>query len=155
MKSVATCILFAIFLAGCALTSPPLKSKNAIFMSVRSPLININDAGFIELDKNRITVQIYSAGASILELKISGDKVCFNKACQSEARFNERLFNSRFYNGLLADILNKKPIFSGDGVSQKEGCEIYQNYSKVQYCANQNEVRFTSPKTKIIIKDLK
>ncbi len=66
------------------------------------------DKGFIQKFPTYTKVTIFSAGVTILELKIYEDKICKNLfACESLKEFNEKHLASSYEDGFLKELFEK------------------------------------------------
>ncbi len=67
------------------------------------------DKGFITRYENYIKVQILSAGASILELKIYENQICKDTfKCQSAQSFNTEFLHWSYENNFLKSLFEKE-----------------------------------------------
>lgn len=145
----------AIFLfAGCALKAPVL--TKAVYFTINSPLVKLNDAGFVRFNGENIIAEIYNSGVSVLKISIK-KQICLNFICKNKLKFNEMFFKSKHYDELLSDILRQKPIFGGENLI-KTKCGFSQNLSKnsIQYEVCAKDAKFTDSKNgvKIVLKEL-
>ena len=141
-------LLFASFFVACANKNPSAQSKsNAVQMLIISPLVRINDSGFIHFEKNAIKIQVYGAGAGLFEMKIA-DQICINSACQKAETFNQKFFGDAYYNELLADIISSKEIFSSKSVPNQCG-GFSQKFSAIEYEVCATKTSFKSKKARI------
>ena len=141
-------LVFTSFFISCADKNPSIQSKSqAVQMLIISPLVRINDSGFIHFEKNAIKIQVYGAGAGLFEMKIS-EQICINSACQKPETFNQKFFGDAYYSGLLADIISSKEIFSSKG-SPNECGGFSQKISNIEYEVCPTKTTFKNKKTRI------
>lgn len=144
-KNIFLCLLALIFCA-CVPKTLPTNTK-AVRLLIISPVVRINDSGFIHEKGLNLLVQIYSAGTSVLELKI-GSQICINGTCEDEQSFNQKFFGKSYYNGILKDIINAKKLFNASFTPNSCG-GFSQSFSGISYEVCQNKVSFKNEKTKI------
>ncbi|MSN95741.1 hypothetical protein F1B92_00775 [Campylobacter sp. FMV-PI01] len=151
-KNIFFLIFIGIFFVSCAKTGLN-RSKSAIF-TIKSPLIKINDAGFIDFGKKKIRLQIYNSGVGLFEMDIK-DKICYNGICEDEIKFNEKFFKFKHYRGFFKDILAKKPIYNAKNLIKTE-CGFRQEVINLQYEICNKKISFNDKKNeiKIIIKEM-
>ncbi|MCD8212743.1 MAG: hypothetical protein LUC34_01595 [Campylobacter sp.] len=144
-----------IFL-GCFEKTPPQKSQT-FQVTIVSPLIKINDVGFLHIYKSGLNLQIYSSGVNTANIKIDND-ICINRACFSKLDFNEKFFLRSHYDTIFEDILQKKEIYNGANLTEK-ACGFEQNIrnNSIEYEVCDNLIKFVDTKNriKIILKELK
>lgn len=154
LKFGAICALIFVFF-GCAKYTP--KNSQSLMVTMISPMIKINDAGFLHIYKDKLNLQIYSLGANVANIKI-GDKICINHVCYDELVFNKKFLLNEHYSGLLSDILQGRKIYDGLNAKLNE-CGFDQNISNkwISYEVCGLLVKFNDRKNriKIIIKELK
>lgn len=147
-KNLLLVLILALAFISCAGTKEPLKTQSeAIEMLIISPLARINDSGFIHFSKGAILLQIYSAGASVLELKIA-DKICLNGACSQKSDFNQRFFGKVYYEKILEDIILSKPLAFGSKLDNECG-GFSQRGSDFDYEVCRDYTIFKNARTKI------
>lgn len=155
-KFLNSIIIILFFLTGCAFSSKPQKSKT-YQTTILSPILKINDVGFLHEYKNSINLQIYSSGINSANIKI-GEKICINTACFNKKDFNEKFFLNSHYNDIFSDILRGAPIYDGINLKQTS-CGYEQNIRKdiIEYkiCNNKIEFNDRQNRIKIILKELK
>ena len=151
-----TALVAAFILLGCVKNEPPQRSQT-FQVTIFSPLIKINDVGFLHSYKNGLNLQIYSSGVNTANINIR-DKICINSACFNKTEFNEKFFLAPHYESLFEEILQKEKIYDGKGLINTE-CGFSQDLSSyfIKYEVCNNYVKFIDSKNKIrvIIKELK
>ncbi|PSM52125.1 putative lipoprotein [Campylobacter blaseri] len=135
----------AIFLTGCSIKEPV--KPQAVNFTIISPMIKINDAGFIKTTKNSTKLQVYSSGMAIFEISII-DRICMNGVCKDELKFNQEFFGRLHYRGFLNDILKSNPIYSSRNLVTTD-CGFEQNLSYLTYKICNNETFYKDSKNKI------
>jgi len=95
------CMIF--LLAGCAHKTP--RETKPLNFIVISPLIKLNDAGFIHNFKNTKQIDLYSSGISLAKITIKKDQICLNNACDNELIFNKKFFAHTHHNGFFANLI--------------------------------------------------
>lgn len=146
-----TLSFFVLFFISCASKNPEQNSKQyeskAVQMLIISPLVRINDAGFIHFNKNSLKVQIYSAGAGLFELKI-GKKICINSTCYAPKDFNKKFLGEVYYENILADVIASKPLYNRK-VAQNDCGGFSQSFANISYEVCATKTTFKSKKAKI------
>lgn len=142
---------FALFFISCASKNPAQNSEQyeskAVQMLIISPLVRINDAGFIHFNKNALKVQIYSAGAGLFELKIA-EKICINSTCYAPKDFNVKFLGDIYYENILADVIASKPLYNRK--PQPNLCGGFsQSFADISYEVCADRTSFKSKKAKI------
>lgn len=144
-------IAFSLFFASCAQKNPTQSSSQneskAVQMLIISPLVRINDAGFIHFSKNNAKVQIYSAGAGLFELKIA-EKICINSTCYAPKDFNVKFLGEVYYENILADVIASKPLYSRK-VEQNTCGGFSQSFADISYEVCATKTTFKSKKSRI------
>ncbi|MBR8461307.1 hypothetical protein KDD93_08035 [Campylobacter sp. faydin G-24] len=148
--------IFTIIFSGCFEKQPPISSQT-FAITIISPMIKINDVGFIHHYKNNINLQIYSSAINTANIKID-DQICINRACFEKIEFNKKFFLNEHYDAFFEDILTRNKIYNGVNFT-KSDCGFTQNISKnfIKYEVCGNNIKFidTTKNIKIIIKELK
>ena len=135
----------AALILGCANT-PPTASKT-VQVTILSPMMKINDVGFLHVYKKGLNLQIYSSGLNTANIKISG-QICVNRGCFAPSEFNKKFFLAEHYDEIL----------SGAGLS-KTACGFEQNISanliKYEVCGGDAKFSDAKNRVKVILKELK
>ncbi|MEA1915182.1 MAG: hypothetical protein U9N30_07680 [Campylobacterota bacterium] len=98
-----------MFFAGCAQNQPQLTQSAKIL--IKTPSMKFYDVGFVSRFQNHTEVQIYSAGASILQLKIYKDRVCRDTfECQSLKEFNASNLHKSYAEDFLYQLFQQSKI---------------------------------------------
>lgn len=149
---VCSFIFVLFFLSACA--TPQVQKTRPVTLLIKSPLLKINDAGFIHETNNLTDIQIYSSGKNVLDLKIAR-RICINGVCEDKIAFNEKFFAHAYYDDLLLDISRSQAIFGGVN-SHKSECGFIQNISNlgVKYEVCERKTSFRSDKVKIEFTEL-
>lgn len=152
MKRFLCIVLVALISGGCVTNTK--KSSNSFMITIFSPVVKINDVGFLHKSENFVNLQIYSSGVNTLNLKIS-DKICINRACYAKTEFNDKFFGAAHYDDFFKEILNKKPIYEGRNLIRSE-CGFSQTINDVNYEVCGGNVKFNDRKNRIkfIMKEL-
>ena len=102
--------LFIFF--GCA-NKEAIKSSSATIL-IKTPTMKFYDKGFISKFDTFTQVQIYSAGKTVLDLKIYEDKICQSTfECESLENFNRKYLDKSYKASFLKEIFenpNKEVI---------------------------------------------
>jgi len=145
----------AALILGCANT-PPTASKT-VQVTILSPMMKINDVGFLHVYKKGLNLQIYSSGLNTANIKISG-QICVNRGCFAPSEVNKKFFLAEHYDEILSDILQGREIFNGAGLS-KTACGFEQNISanliKYEVCGGDAKFSDAKNRVKVILKELK
>lgn len=100
-------------------------------MLLNTPMIKINDAGFLKKESKALNLEIYKLGQAFFELKIR-DNICLNAVCYDKITFNQKFLKNAYYDDILKDILEAKPLWNGKNI-QKTQCGFIQKLSGVNY----------------------
>lgn len=113
MKNYFLLFLITIFLISCSNKNPTHSSSATIL--IKTPTMKFYDKGFISKYDNYTQVQIYTAGKTILDLKIYETKVCRSIIeCEDSKEFNKKYLNPNYKDNFLKSIFDttkKKIIF--------------------------------------------
>ena len=102
----AIIFLLTIFLVSCA-NKTPTKSQSAVIL-MKTPKLKFYDSGFISKYDNFTQIQIYSAGKTVLELKLFKDRVCKSSfECQSNKSFNKEYLSESYEDDFLKSLFDK------------------------------------------------
>ncbi len=102
MKFLLSLILPFLFIA-CS-NKVAIKSSSATIL-IKTPTMKFYDKGFISKFNNFTQVQIYSAGKTLLDLKIYEDKICQSTfECESLESFNRKYLHKSYKAGFLKEI---------------------------------------------------
>ncbi|WP_457593219.1 hypothetical protein [Hydrogenimonas sp.] len=143
----------SLLLTGCA---PKYYEKpQPALIVLKSPALKYADMGFLYRGKQRIKVQIYSAGRPVFTLSI-GKRVCVDSKCMSEKEFYRKYMHADYPPGTLASIFSKRPIFGGEGV-EREGQKQQQRIEEagrfdIIYTFDTTSARFRDRLNHILIK---
>lgn len=151
-----TYIFLILFIfSGCA-NLQISKVSNTFAITILSPIIKINDVGFLHKTSNSLNLQIYSSAVNLANIKIS-DQICISAVCYEKKDFNKIFFLNEHYDEFFREILERQPIYNGQNLVTNE-CGFSQNLSKysIQYEVCNKNIRFNDAKNriKIIIKEL-
>lgn len=114
MKFLLFIIIPFIFLS-CA-NKQAIKSSSATIL-IKTPTMKFYDKGFISKFNDFTQVQIYSAGKTVLDLKIYEDRVCQSTfECESLDSFNRKYLDKSYKPNFLKELFdsNKKEIVYRD-----------------------------------------
>ncbi len=152
---VVALILVTLGLSSCVQTQP-YKTKSALIVW-KTPSFRYADMGFISDNSNSMKVEIYGAGAALMQLKISGDMICMSRfECMSKKNFNQKYLSVYYSDDMLENIFRSKPIFTGAGLTEKRNgftqkIEKSQMY-KIEYSVLNKQTIFRDTINKILIK---
>jgi len=102
-------IFTILFLSSCS-QKQIINSTSATIL-IKTPTMKFYDKGFISKFEDYIQVQIYSAGKTVLDLKVYDEKVCKSTfECESSKEFNKKYLHSSYKEDFLKTIFdnNKK-----------------------------------------------
>ncbi|WP_249932558.1 hypothetical protein [Campylobacter mucosalis] len=154
MRYIFLTLFSLLAILGCGVNVP--QQSKTYQVTILSPMIKINDIGFLHEYKNSINLQIYNSGVNTANIKIA-DKICINSVCFSKSEFNQKFFLDEHYDEIFKDIIKTKPIYSGKNLVKTE-CGYTQNLKNdtITYSFCQNQIKFidTKNRIKIIIKEL-
>lgn len=96
-----------ILFTGCFSNQPKLTSSATIL--IKTPAMKFYDKGFIYEYDDYTQVQIFSAGAAVLDLKIYEDQICRSTfECQDLQTFNTNFLHKSYDENFLKELFNKK-----------------------------------------------
>ena len=148
-------ILTLTLLSGCA-NLQTKKVSNTFGITILSPIMRINDVGFLHKNNDSLNLQIYSSAVNIANIKIN-DRICINNVCYEKKEFNRQFFLNEHYDEFFAEILERKPIYDRRNLVANP-CGFSQNLSNysIQYEVCDSNINFVDTKNgiKIIIKEL-
>lgn len=97
----------AILMIGCS-QNQPLKSQTATIL-IKTPTMKFYDLGFILEYEDYTQIQIYSAGKTLLDLKLYENSVCKSTfECESSKEFNKKYLSSTYKENFLKELFDKK-----------------------------------------------
>lgn len=106
MIKIIYIILINILFIGCSFTTPKTASSATIL--IKTPTMKFYDKGFINRYANYVEVQIYSAGQTVLDLKIYEDRVCKSTfKCITSLKFNEENLDKSYENDFLLKLFTR------------------------------------------------
>ncbi|MBK1973174.1 hypothetical protein JG677_03800 [Campylobacter sp. TTU-622] len=150
-------LIILFFLNACSIKTYEANTKS-VMINFNSPLVRIQDAGFLEQNGKMTYLEVYKLGQAFFRIKIE-DKICLNEICYDKKLFNKKFFKNSFYDDFLEDILKNKPLFNAKNL-QKQDCGFKQSIKGLDYdiiyevCNNQTFFLDKLNKTKITIQKL-
>lgn len=108
-------LFLVLFFTSCA-NKTPIKSSSATIL-IKTPTMKFYDKGFITKFDNYTQVQIYSAGKTVLDLKIYQDSVCQSTfECESLKEFNRKYLSKSYEDSFLKNLFDnpKKELIHRD-----------------------------------------
>ncbi len=102
-------IITIIIFSSCA--QKQVISSTSATILIKTPTMKFYDKGFISSFADYTQVQIYSAGKTVLDLKVYEDKICKSTfECESSKEFNKKYLHSSYDDKFLKSIFddNKK-----------------------------------------------
>ena len=154
MNKIVIFLAAALF-TGCA-NLQTKKVSDTFAITILSPIMKINDVGFLHKRGNSFNLQIYSSAVNVANIKIS-DRICINGVCYEKKEFNKMFFLNERYDDFFSEILDKKPIYDGQNL-EINSCGFSQNLSKysIQYevCGDNISFNDARNRVKIIIKEI-
>ena len=159
MKVTFFTILAILFLSGCSMIGintkvPKVKviSKSAL-ITMKTKKFAFSDTGFYKNSPEKITIQAYSSGIGVGELKFFKDKdsICIKNYCNTKKWFTDNFLSRDYPQDLILNILDKKPIFEAKNlIKTKDG--FTQKIGAIKYRVNKHEIYFKDSTNKLIIK---
>ncbi|MBM0636820.1 hypothetical protein LNU06_01390 [Campylobacter sp. VicNov18] len=129
MKYCFICLFVYLFCA-CSVKNQNFSTQSVKTLIV-SPMIKINDVGFLKKENNALNLELYKLGQAFFEIKIK-DKICINFVCYDKKVFNQKFFKNEYYEDILSDILNANALWQGRNL-QKINCGFKQNIKAKNY----------------------
>jgi hypothetical protein len=112
-----------------------------------------SDSGFYTNSPEKITIQAYSSGVGVGELKFfkSDDRICIKNYCNTRKWFTDNFLSRDYPQDIILNILDKKPIFDGKNLS-KTATGFTQNIGAIKYRVSDSEIYFKDSANRLIIK---
>lgn len=142
-----------VLLVSCATKTPQQNALTSLQILIKSPLLRINDAGFANIGKKGISLEIYNLAQPILKLNLK-EKICINNLCYDRLSFNKKFFGNAYYERLIDDIISFAPIFQAKNKSQNNCGGFSQNFKNIRYEVCENKSTFILENVKIVLKKL-
>ena len=107
MFKIFTTLLFVIiFFSSCAIKKA-INSSSATIL-IKTPTMKFYDKGFISKYENYTQIQIYSAGKTVLDLKLYENRVCKSTfECEDAKNFNKKYLHSSYKGNFLKSIFDE------------------------------------------------
>ena len=103
LKYISVMLIFV----GCSFTQPKLSQSATILL--KTPSMKFYDKGFISTYEDHTQVQIFSAGALVLNLDIYDDRICQSTfECLSLKEFNKQNLDASYDEHFIKDLFDKK-----------------------------------------------
>ena len=100
-------MILLFILSGCAIKQPKQSSSATIL--IKTPTMKFYDKGFITEYENYTQVQIFSAGALVLNLDLYKNRICKSSfECKSLKEFNKENLDISYDEKFLLELFNKK-----------------------------------------------
>jgi len=110
-------VLFILFLAGCALKEPP---KQEVFLLIHTPQLRYGDVAFLQRSQEAVDLELYEAGQPLFRLHVEPERVCLDGRCMEASLFARRFLAPAYPSTFLWNLLQKRPIFDGQGLIFRE-----------------------------------
>jgi len=159
MKVTLLAIFSIFFLAGCAtfgtqVQKPTIKTINkSTLITMKTKKFAFSDTGFYKRSPKLISIQAYSSGVGIGELKFfkNDDLICVGKICNTRKWFTDNFLSRDYPPNLILNVLDKKPILGRKNL-QKIADGFTQNIGAIKYKVSSSEIYFKDSANRIIIK---
>jgi hypothetical protein len=146
-------VVVALFFAGCTYKTQYEFSK-PYYVVIKNSKIALADTGFIKKSKDRLNLQLFTAGTPIFELDIKSD-VCLGYICLKRENFNTEFFGYSHYKSFIDELFNLKPIYDKknlkkiqNGFEQKIKTASYD----ITYRVKNGNLYFKDRKNRVLIK---
>lgn len=143
MFKIFISFFIALFFISCASKNENLASQS-VLVTLNTPVIKINDAGFLKQDQKELHLEVYKFGKAFFRLKIE-DKICLNSVCYDKSVFNQKYFQNGYYADFLEDILRARPLYNAKNL-EKTQCGFSQTLSgrdyEIFYELCDNDIKF-------------
>jgi len=146
-------IFFIFLLAGCSIKREIYKSQSYT-VTIKMKNLAFNDTGFLKYGDNFIELQLFDLSNLVLDMKID-DEICLNSHCFAKSEFNKRFLNTLYPKNFLKNVLQKKPIFNGEGyIKNKNGFLqiIKRKNIYIKYIISSDKLYFKDFSNHILIK---
>ncbi len=112
LKGLHVICLLALFVFGGCSVKHQITQSEPYLITIKTPQMAFSDTGFLNQAPQYTQLQIFSAGALLLNLEIQ-ENICLDGTCMDALAFNNRFFGTEHYAQLLHDIVHKKPLYEG------------------------------------------
>ena len=133
------------------------KKSTSYKVTMKTKKFAFSDTGFLVKYENSMHLNVLAMGKSVLDLKIQKDEddICVGSLCNTKHGFNQSYLVGSYPDDFIENILQKKPIFNGRGLTktskgfvQKIICDRYG----IKYQVTNKSVYFKDKKNNILIK---
>lgn len=155
MKAILHVSLVSLFLlfSGCA-TKQPIHTSTPYLITLKTPQMAFSDTGFINQGDAYTQLQIFSAGALLLNLEMA-QSICLDGTCLDKSDFNQRFFGTKHYETMMSDIVHQRAIYEGKNRVEIENGfvqEIDLSDVKIHYRVEKGNVTFKESVYGILIR---
>jgi hypothetical protein len=133
------------------------KNSKSYKVTMKTKKFAFSDTGFLVKYTNSLNLNVLAMGKSVLDLKVkqNEDDVCVGSLCNTKHGFNQSFLVGSYPDGFIENILLKKPIFDGKGLTKTSKgfvqtivCDRYG----IKYQVSDKSVYFKDKKNNILIK---
>lgn len=141
------------FLSSCAIKQDVSRTQ-AVFMTIKTPLLKYSDSGFLKQINEAIYINLFNAGIPVLEIIID-KKVCIQKVCYNNLQFNSQFLGDMHYNNILKDIVLFRPIYNKKNLKYENkgfSQSLHVKNREIFYQVTNQSVTFRDKAKKVLIK---
>jgi hypothetical protein len=151
--------LISIFTTGCGIfgiqiQKPSVKVVNkSALITMKTKKFAFSDSGFYTNSPDKITIQAYSSGVGLGELKFykNENMVCIKNYCNTRKWFTDNFLSRDYPQNLILNVLDKKPIFNSKNLV-KTSTGFTQKIGAIKYLVSDSKIYFKDSANRLIIK---
>jgi len=159
MKVTFYSIMIALIITGCGtfgtqVKKPTVKVINkSALITMKTKKFAFSDSGFYTNSPDKITIQAYSSGVGVGELKFykNENSICIKKYCNTKKWFTDNFLSRDYPSDLILKVLDKRPIFDGKNLVKTTN-GFTQNIGAIKYRVSDSEIYFKDSANRLIIK---
>jgi hypothetical protein len=149
----------ALIITGCGtfgtqVKKPTVKVINkSALITMKTKKFAFSDSGFYTNSPDKITIQAYSSGVGVGELKFykDDDRICIKNYCNTRKWFTDNFLSRDYPQNLVLNVLDKKPIFDAKNLVKTQ-TGFTQNIGAIKYRVSDSEIYFKDSANRLIIK---
>ncbi len=131
--------------------------SGSYLITIKTKQFAFSDTGFLTYYPDRISLQVFTTGKPVLQMKIytDEDNICVQKVCKYKHGFNKFYLTDAYPDTLIENLLMMRPIMKGrnlektsDGFIQRIDGEDYD----IRYEVKGSDLIFKDTKNRLILK---
>ncbi len=133
------------------------KKSTSYKVTMKTKKFAFSDTGFLVNYDDSLNLNVLAMGKNVLDLKVkkNEDDVCVGSLCNTKHGFNKSFLDGRYPDTFIQNILLKKPIFNGRGMTKTSTGFIQKivcsNFG-IKYQVTNKSIYFKDKKNHILIK---